>query len=137
VRDVSKVAGTTVFSDGKAYPTRHVMLVAAGSGNVGIEGLTGGSEQVNKARLDLVKPFKEQLATFIGNGRWIHDVTEEMVRLKVPDLRKNGFGPKKALLLLGFQVAANGRVTQRAQPPEAAAALAAPRRRLRIKSRAA
>jgi hypothetical protein len=136
VHNVSKVAGTTVFSDGKAYPTRHVLPVAAGSGNVSIEGLTGGSEQVNKARRDSVKPFKEQLVAYLGEGKWLHEMAAEMIRLQVPGLRKNGFSPKKALLLLGFQVAANGNVTQRAQPSEAAAALAAPRRRFRIKSRA-
>ena len=52
VHNVSKVAGATVFSEGKAYSTRHVLPVAAGSGNVGIEGLTGGSEQMKRAGLN-------------------------------------------------------------------------------------
>ena len=136
VHNVSRVAGTTVFSEGKAYPTRHVLPVSAGSGNVDIEGLTGGSEQVNRARLESVKPFKEQLIAYLGEWKWLHEMAEEMVRLGVPDLRRNGFGPKKALLLLGFQVAANGKVTRRRNAQEAAAALAAPRRRFRVKSRA-
>jgi hypothetical protein len=145
VHNVSKVLGTTVFSDGKAYPTRHVLPAAARSENVDIGGLTGGSEQVNKARLDALEPFKEQLVAFLGNGKWLHEMAAEMVRLKVPGLRKNGFSPKKALLLLGFHVAENGKVmqkprfraTKKTSPIEAAAALAAPRRRFRIKSRAA
>jgi hypothetical protein len=130
------VAGTTVFSEGKAYPTRHVLPVSAGSENVDIEGLTGGSEQVNRARLKSVKPFKAQLIAYLGEWKWLHEMAEEMVRLGVPDLRRNGFGPKKALLLLGFQVAVNGKVTRRRNAQEAAAALAAPRRRFRVKSRA-
>ena len=108
--------------------------------DVDIEGLTGGSEQVNKARLESVKPFKAQLIAYLGEWKWLHEMAEEMVRLGVPDLRRNGFGPKKALLLLGFQVAATGKVTRRRAPQaphEAAAALAAPRRRFRVKSRAA
>ena len=142
VHTVSKVAGTTVFSDGKAYPTRHVLPVAAGSGNVNIEGLTGGSEQVNNARLDSLKPFEKDITDYLGNGKWLHEMSKEMVRLGIPNLRKNGFSPKKALLLLGFQVSAIGRVTpkprfratKKTSPIEAAATLAAPRRRIRLKT---
>jgi hypothetical protein len=101
-----------------------------------------------KAKLGSLMPFKNQITAFVGNGKWMHDVAAEMDRLGVPaavqDFRKNGFGPKRALLLLGFLVSDKGKVTPKPRirartkmsPAEAAAALAVPRRRIRVKSRA-
>ena len=52
-------------------------------------------------------------------------------------LMKNGLNYKKALLLLGFEIGERGEVTYKKSPAESAAALAAPRRRLRAKTASA
>ena len=109
-------------------------------------GAPGEFTEEEKAKLGSLMPFKDQLTAFIGNGQWIHDVAAEMDRLgipaAVPDFRKNGFGPKRVLLLLGFLVNERRwvtpkpriRATRKMSPAEAAAALAAPRRRISVKS---
>ena len=137
VHAVSKVAGTTVFSSGKAYSTRHVLPVSAGSGAVSIEGLTGGSEQVNKARLESVRPFKDRLVEYLGSWKWLHEMADRMKELGMAELMKNGLNYKKALELLGFEVDARGKVTYKKSPAESAAGLRAPRRRLRAKTASA
>jgi hypothetical protein len=68
---------------------------------------------VNRARLEALRPFKEQITAYLGGGKWLHEMTDELVRLGVPNFKKNGFGTKKAMQLLGFLVADNGRVTPR------------------------
>jgi hypothetical protein len=137
VHAVSKVAGTTVFSSGKAYSTRHVLPVSADSGAVSTEGLTGGSEQVNKARLESVRPFKDRLVEYLGSWKWLHEMADQMKELGMAELMKNGLNYKKALELLGFEVDARGKVTYKKSPAESAAGLRAPTRRLRAKTASA
>ena len=60
--------------------------------------------------LATLNPFKQRLLDFVGAGRWIHEVSDEMKKLKMTPLPK-GLSFKKALLLLGFNVDEKGKVT--------------------------
>jgi hypothetical protein len=57
-----------------------------------------------------LNPFKQRLLDFVGAGKWIHEVSDEMKKLKMTPLPK-GLNFKKALLLLGFNVDEKGKVT--------------------------
>ena len=102
-----------VDSHGDVFVGRHVLPVAAGSGHINTEGLRGGSSPVDEKRKAALEPFKGQIAAYIGaEGKWLHEVAQKMKDLNMADLISRGLNYRTALLLLGFQVAQNGRVTQ-------------------------
>ena len=133
---VTKVVGGTVVSGDTLFPTRHVIPVSNQSSAVNLEGLTG-NEQTDGIRLAGLMPFKGRPVDFVGSGKWIHVVAEKMKNLGMAPLLKNGFNFKRSLKLLGFNVDAKGKVTYKKSPAESAAALRAPKRRLRAKTASA
>jgi hypothetical protein len=137
---VAKVIGGTVVSgeagDQTLFPTRHVIPVSDQSRAVSLEELTG-NEQTDGIRRAGLMPYKERLVAFVGSGKWIHVVAQEMRNLGMAPLLKNGLNFKISLRLLGFAIDAKGRVTYKKSPAESAAALRAPRRRLRAKTASA
>ena len=96
-----------------------------------------GNEQTDGVRLAGLMPFKGRLVAFVGSGKWIHVVAQEMKNLGMAPLLKNGLNFKISLRLLGFAIDAKGRVTSKKSPTESAAALRAPKRRLRAKTASA
>jgi Integrase core domain len=110
VHAVDLVKGGTVYSDGKAYPTRHVLAVPAHSNVTSAASMQGGSHQTDRFRLRQLEPFANELDLFLQNGRWLHEAAEHMKKLGVPSGR--GLTYKKALQLLGYDVAPNGWVTR-------------------------
>ena len=130
--------GRVKDSEGNVYKSRYVLPVPAGSANAAnTEEMKGGSAQTDRLRLEALKPFKERLVEYIGTGKWIHEMAEKMKELGMTGLMKNGLNYKKALLLLGFEIGERGKVTYKKSPAESAAALRAPRRRLRAKTKSA
>ena len=108
VHRVDKVVGGTVFSGDKPYPTRHVLPVPAASAPADSAPLRTRETQRDKERLAKLEPFRQRIRDFIGNGKWIHEVSRHMAGLGIV---LKGFNYKTALLLLGYNVEANGRVT--------------------------
>jgi hypothetical protein len=100
-------------------------------------GAPRGFTEAEKAKLDSLTPFKEELVNYVGQGKWVHEMAAKMKELGMADIVKNGLNYPKALLLLGFDIGDRGRVTYRKSPAESAAALRAPRRRLRAKTASA
>ena len=109
VHRVDKVVGGTVFSGDKPYPTRHVLPVPVTSAPANSAPLRTREAKRDKERLEKLEPFRQQIKDFVGNGKWIHDVARHMDGLGIV-LR--GFNYKTALLLLGYKVEANGRVSR-------------------------
>ena len=69
-REVSKVIGPTVYDqEGKSFPTRHVLPVERDSEAVNIEGIQGGSERINRVRLEKLEPYRARVEAFVGDGK--------------------------------------------------------------------
>ena len=109
VHRVDKVVGGTVFSGDKPYQTRHVLPVPVASAPANSALLRTREAQRDRERLAKLEPFRQQIQDFVGNGKWIHDVARHMSGLGIV---LKGFNYKTALLLLGYKVEANGRVTR-------------------------
>ena len=107
VRPSQAVVGGTVFSGGTAYPTRHVHAVPAATAAVNSEGLRSGNQQLDNQRHSRLDPFKARIVAFVGDGKWEFEVASHMKTLGMAALMTNGLNYRKALLLLGFHVAAN------------------------------
>ena len=153
VHEVSKAERGLVTDDaGNAFKSRHTMAVPSGSADAThTEEMRGGSAQVDRKQHELVDPYKQRVLDFVGDGpKWIHEVAEHMKTLGMQPLMRNGLNYKKTLVLFGLHISDRGEVTVPKQPPkpnadqeaiarrrlnaktpaDAAAALAAPRRRL-------
>ena len=154
VHEVSKAEGGHVTDTaGNAFKSRHTLAVPSGSAEATrTEEMRGGSAQVDRKQHELVDPYKQRVLDFVGDGpKWIHEVAEHMKTLGMQPLMRNGLNYKKTLVLFGLHVSDRGEVTVPKQPPQpnaahsealarrrlnaktpadAAAALAAPRRRL-------
>ena len=156
VHRVSKVVGGVVYSEsGQAFPSRHTLAVPAATAGVATGGMHGGSDQTDRLRLQLLEPFKQRIADFLGDlGKFEFEVANYMKEIGMAKLMTSGLSYRKALTLLGFTVHGNARgsgkqlVTRPAQnaapeimaaplrrridPAAAAAALAAPPVRRRV-----
>ena len=130
VHKVSKVIGGRVYSEtGQGFPTRHVLAVPESSTAVNTEGLRGGSEQTDRLRFQILEPYKQRIATFLGDlGKYEHEVTTYMKEIGMEPLMIQGLSYRKALRVLGFTVHGNARGSgkQLVTRPQAAAAPAAP-----------
>ena len=130
--------GYVTDTEGKAFKSKYVLPVPAGSADAAnTEEMKGGSAQTDRLRLEALKPFKDRLVEYIGSGKWMHEMAEKMKELGMTGLMKNGLNYKKSLVLLGFEIGDRGKVTYKKSPAESAAALRAPTRRLRAKTKSA
>ena len=111
VLQVNEVVGGTVISNGRAYPTRHVLAVPAGSSRTATEDLRRGNPALDNQRREALEPHKANIAAFIGAGKWEYLVANHMKTLGLQALMVRGFNYRKAKKLIGFQVALNGLVT--------------------------
>ena len=140
IHKIREVKGPYVIDeDGQQFPTRHVQGVPGGSGNIDTEGMRGGSDQTDRLRLQTIEPFKQRIATYLGDlGKYEHEVASYMKEIGMEPLMVQGLNYRKALRLLGFTVQGNARgsgkqlVTRPAQAAPAADpdVVAAPKRRL-------
>jgi hypothetical protein len=133
-----KRGGLVIDTEGNAFKSKHVLPVPAGSADAAdTEEMKGGSAQTDRLRLAALSPFKERLVEFVGSGKWEYQMAEKMKALGMAELMKNGLNYRKSLLLLGFQIGERNLVTYKKSPAESAAALRAPKLRLRAKTKPA
>jgi hypothetical protein len=123
---VTKVIGPTVYDEeGKGYPTRHVQPVEPTSEAVNLEGLQGGSERINRVRLEKLEPYRARIEEFVGDGKTENAVVRYMKQLGMDTLTNAGFNFRNMLALLGFSTGA-GRGSSTAMVIKLGAAPAAP-----------
>jgi hypothetical protein len=102
---VAKVVGPMVYDEqGNAFPTRHVMPVDVGSTNVDSRNMHGGSERIDRVRLQSLEPYRQRIETYVGQGKTENDVVRYMKSIGMTTLTNAGFNFRKMLVLLGFTV---------------------------------
>jgi hypothetical protein len=127
VHRVQQVIGSTVIDEqGRSFPTRHVVPVPPESEAVDTVGMHGGSERIDRVRLQSLEPYRQQIEDFVGDGKTENEVTRYMKTLGMATLMHAGFNFRKALVLLGYTVG-QGRgsstaLVTKAQPVQAAPA---------------
>ena len=100
---VTKVVGGTVYDEeGKGYLTRHVLPVERSSEAVNTAGLQGGSERIDRVRLEKLEPFRARIDAFVGDGKTENEVVRYMKSLGMDQLTNAGFNFRSMLKLLGF-----------------------------------
>ena len=122
VHHVDEVVGGTIISNGHSYPTRHALAVPAASTATAAEDMRSGNPGLDNQRKEALEPHKASIAAFVGDGKWEFEVAAHMKTLGLAPMMTKGFSFRKALLLLGFRVAADGKVTQAPATPAAARA---------------
>jgi hypothetical protein len=95
---------------GNIQPTKHVLAVPSASENVDTKGLGLGSAQREREHLAALEPFKDRILTYVGAGKWIHEVALYMKTIGA-DRALKGINYKKAALLLGLHVGAKNWIT--------------------------
>ena len=108
---VNEVVGGTVISNGIAYPTRHVMAVPAASTRTAAQDLRTGNPVLDNQRREALEPHRASITAFIGAGKWEYQVAAHMKTLGLQALMVRGLNYRRALKLMGFQIALNGLVT--------------------------
>ena len=103
-RAVQVQGGIVIDEQGKSYPTRHVQAVSAGSATVDTSGMSGGSERIDRVRLQALEPYRQRIDTFVGDGKTENEVTRYMKSMGMATLMNAGFNYRKALVLLGYSV---------------------------------
>lgn len=98
------VGGTVIDEEGRSFPTRHVQAVSAESAAVDTSGMHGGSERIDRVRLQALEPYKQRIEEFVGDGKTENEVTRYMKTLGMATLMHAGFNYRKALVLLGYNV---------------------------------
>ena len=105
VHKVQSVSGGVVVDQqGRSFPTRHVLAVSAESAAVDTTGMHGGSERIDRVRLQALEPYKQRIEEFVGDGKSENEVTRYMKTLGMATLMHAGFNYRKALVLLGYNV---------------------------------
>jgi hypothetical protein len=66
---------------------------------------------LDNQRREALEPHKANIAAFIGAGKWEFLVANHMKTLELQALKVREFNYRKAIKLMGFQVAQNGFVT--------------------------
>jgi hypothetical protein len=131
--------GGRVFdADGREFPTKHVLPVAAGTEEAHTAGLGPGSAQKEERERAAIEPFRAQILAHVGTGKYLHEMARYMDLIGLKPILKHGLNYKKVLLLLGLDIDARTRVTRpaAAAPAAPAAAPAAARLRLNFKQAA-
>ena len=129
VHRVQSISGNVVIDEqGRSYPTRHVQAVSAGSVAVDTSGMSGGSERIDRVRLQALEPYRQRIDTFVGDGKTENEVTRFMKSMGMATLMHAGFNYRKALVLLGYNVGqGRGSSTALVTKMADAAPVAAPR----------
>ena len=105
VHRVTQVHGGTVVDEqGRSFPTRHVQAVSAESAAVDTTGMHGGSERIDRVRLQALEPYRQRIDAFVGDGKTENEVTRFMKSIGMATLMHAGFNYRKALVLLGYNV---------------------------------
>ena len=60
-------------------------------------GAPRGFTEAEKAKLESLTPFKEELVNYVGQGKWVHEMAAKMKELGMADIVKNGLNYPKAL----------------------------------------
>ena len=103
VHQVSKIEGNIVTDQhGKEFSTRHVLPVAQGSTDIDTTGMRGGSERIDRVRLQALEPYRQRITEFVGEGKTENEVVRFMKTLGMDVLMNAGFNFRNALQLLGF-----------------------------------
>jgi hypothetical protein len=141
-------ADRVVDTEGDEFIGRHVLPVPVGSTDfASTRTIVAPADEKKKAALE---PFKAQVANFLGNqGKFEFEVANYMKEIGMARLMVHGLSYRRAMQLMGFTVHGNARgsgkqlVTKAGRnvpgtrpllmPVQAAAALAAPRRRMGVK----
>jgi len=131
VHQVAKIEGDQVFDEeGRAFPTRHVIPVPAASSTVDTTGMHGGSERIDRVRLQSLEPYRKRIEDFVGEGKTENEVVRYMKSIGMDVLTHAGFNFRKMLVLLGFTVGqGRGSSTAMVKKVTDAASAAAPVRR--------
>ena len=88
-----------------AFPTRHVLAVASGSSAVNTQGMHGGSERIDRVRLQSLEPYRQRIDAFVGQGgKTENEVVRYMKSLGMEQLTNAGFRFRGMLVLLGYTV---------------------------------
>ena len=87
------------------------MAVPAGSSRTATEDLRSGNPALDNQRREALEPHKANIAAFIGAGKWEYLAAHHMKTLGLQTLMVRGFNYRRAIKLMGFQVALNGLVT--------------------------
>jgi hypothetical protein len=111
VLPATEVVGGAVISNGVAYPTRHALAVPAGSARTATQDLGSGNPALDNQRREALEPHKANIRAFIGAGKWEYQVANHMKTLGLQALMVRGLNYRRALKLMGFQIALNGFVT--------------------------
>ena len=115
VHEVVHAAGGIVLdAKGNVYKSKHTLAVPSGSENIPdiTKGMRGGNALIERKNLEVLEPFKDQIKEYVStDGKWEFQVAAHMKSLGMTPLLKNGLNYRKALLLLGFKVDEQGRVT--------------------------
>ena len=120
---VDEVVGGTIISNGRSYPTRHALAVPAASTATVSEDMRSGNPSLDNQRREALEPHRASIAAFIGdNGKWEFEVAAHIKSLGLAPMRTKDFSYRKAILLLGFKVASNSKVTKAPATPAAARA---------------
>jgi len=103
--------GFVTDAQGNTYKSRHTLAVPSGSAPAThTEQMRGGNAIVERKQTSTLDPFKERIATFLGDlGKFEHEVATYMKELGMEALMTHGLNYRKALRLLGFTVHGNGR----------------------------
>ena len=83
--EVHRVVGfegdMVVDEQGRSFPTRHVMPVPPGSSAVDTTGMHGGSERIDRVRLQSLEPYRRRIEEFVGQGKTENEVVRYMKSL--------------------------------------------------------
>ena len=105
VHRVQQVVGNTVIDEqGRSFPARHVLPVPAGSSAVETAGMHGGSERIDRVRLQSLEPYRGRIEDFVGQGKTENEVVRYMKSIGMDALTNAGFNFRKMLVLLGYTV---------------------------------
>jgi len=83
-----------------------VQAVNAASSNTSTQGMHGGSERIDRVRLQALEPYRQRIEEFVGDGKTENEVTRYMKSLGMDNLTHAGFNYRNMLSLLGFSTGA-------------------------------
>ena len=64
----------------------------------------GGSERIDRVRLQSLEPYRRRIEEFVGQGKTENEVVRYMKSIGMDVLTNAGFNFRKMLVLLGFTV---------------------------------
>jgi hypothetical protein len=110
--------------EGRLHPTRHVRAVPAGSENVDLTGLGGGSAHTEGRWRQAIEIYKDRVLTFVGaEVKALNVVSEYMKSVGMSPLIHGGLTYKKAAELMGLHVTSTGYVSKEGLTPAEATAI--------------